>query len=150
MALFDWLDEQTSRQGMNYTDLAKHLRISRPYLYALRKQQRDPRNMDRDLIERIASFLGRPVISVYMGAGILGNRDFYPPGDKRLTQECQRAMDFIRADPEWSSLVPSQPQLSLAMQLFTVRAYEKATGRTLVKGAYDGPGGADLDEADWS
>lgn len=130
--LFEWLDREMSERKMNKTDLAQWLQISRPYLYALQSGARDVRNMDRELIERIAAFTRRPVVSIYIAAGILDMSDFAHTGEAAFDSECDRAMAFIKADPNWGVLCPCTDGLEQETKLFVINAYEAATGRTLM------------------
>lgn len=130
--LMQWLQEESGRQDINFTDLSKKLDISRPYLYALRHGQRQTESIDRSLIERIAKFLKKPVASIYMAAGVLRSEDFYNSTKEQLEVECLRAFDYISNDPQWGPFCPRREKFELGEQLFIIDAYQRATGRVLL------------------
>lgn len=133
-ALIAQLLQEANNQGLQLQQLATRLDVTYGYIAQLRNGFRKPCNISDAFAAKCAKFLGVPRITVLLAAGRVSPEDFYDHGDT-LGRKLDRALEHIARDNQWDLLVPPVVfRGDQAMKLFAVRAYEKATGATLLPG----------------
>lgn len=130
--LVSWLIREAENRGMQMRELASALGVTYGYIAQLRNGTRLASRAGMEFISKAAEFLGTPKVTVMVAAEMLTPADFYTGTDYK--QEIQRAVRFISTDPEWGALVPKDLEdQGIDVQQFVVLAYEKATGRVLLR-----------------
>ena len=130
--LINWLVKEAESRGKTTKDLASDLGVSYSYLALLRNGTRDIRQVSDEFISSAAAYLGVPRIRVMMAAGKVQPEDFMDSTPSGL-DELKRALEFVRADPNWGLFFPnSLLEADSAIQQFVMLAYEQATGKVLI------------------
>lgn len=135
--LLSWLIEEANKQRLGMAGLALELEMSRPFLYALRQGRRSVPGLSRQRKQKIAEFLGVPMMAVLIAADVVRPEDFEQIAetaeDRGVQRELDNALVYMRNDPGWGQWLPNQLEnLSDEVKRFLVYAYERATGKVLV------------------
>lgn len=130
-----------AERNMLAKDVAESLGVTPGYLTHLRNGTQPMRNVSRDVLERICSFVGVPVVAGMMLADQLAAKDYYLSDAQQLEEEANNAIAYIQRDVDWGGFLPVEVAEggSLALRLFVILAYERATGRRLVNGKLNLP-----------
>jgi hypothetical protein len=126
-----------SERGETLCEMSAKVGVVYGYLSQLRKGLRRVDSISDDFAQNCAAYLGISRIEVLVMAGRVTPADFYASRDE-FAQEVARAMTFICADPQWTSLMtPTLREADSASRFALVRLYETATGSVLLKGRLD-------------
>lgn len=136
--LFLWLEHEIRRQDKTVSDLLEILDFSRTHYYSLRANRRPIEGLGEEKLEEIAAFLNVNVGAVLLAAGSVQPSYFSRIPRRDLINELKRALTFIEMDPEWGVLLPPDVhELPVNMQIFIVKAYEKAEKKVLMSRVMD-------------
>ncbi|MFP4147259.1 MAG: helix-turn-helix domain-containing protein [Halorhodospira sp.] len=132
-ALVRMLFDEASLRGDEHTVLSEKLGVSPGYFTHLRGGRITADKMSKDLIRRIAKYLGISPI----GAMILADQippDFFTPADRSPEQDLDRALRFIAQDEEFAPLFPEEfyDEGHTKAKYAFVRLYESARGTSLI------------------
>lgn len=132
--LIAWIAGEQAKRGLNKTQVAKAIGISRPLLHALENGDRSTFNLERRILLGIARFVHQTPLAVYMAAGVVYPEDFYQLAPGALEAEVERAYEFLANNPDWAERypMPAEKDLSLRMKLYFVLTFQDATGRQLL------------------
>lgn len=130
--LLSWLMLASSERGMTTVELAKELGVTFGYLVQLRDGIRSEAHISRAFAERCSEFLGLPMISILIAAGVVRRGDFYADAWD-LSYRVDRAMAYMRSDHGSELVVPkSLDDAGLETKLLIIQLYERLTGMLLV------------------
>lgn len=124
-------------RGKQMQEIADELEISRSTLSHLRTGRRLATQLDSEIISRMAKWLDMPPLAVMMLAEQVTLEDFYSQTDD-LSENIERAVNFIKQDSEWGSLMPRQIDTwDAEAKLWMIWCYERATQTKLIGGGVD-------------
>lgn len=128
---------EADRRGISLGVVADMLGMSRPYLFRLRHYPPSCQKISRNYIDKIALFLGVPVVCVMVAAGQLRADDLtFQDDDSR--KEIDRAIRYMREDPAWSVMLTDVDGLNDGLKSLIVRCYEREEGRKLLTNRNEG------------
>lgn len=135
--VMDWLYDEASLRDISITELARYLGVSRAYLFTLRNDPKRTRRLSLDMVEKIATFLGKSQFVVMKACGILRPEDFFAIDSAKVDEECNRCLKFMQSDSDWADMVPPDfKNMPLRTKTSLVRAYEKCTGHVILINDY--------------
>jgi len=131
------IQEQAVEQNMTMDQVADETGISSSTLSHLRRGRRLASALDRDIVDRLAKWMGLPVIAVMILGEQITMNDFYSPKED-MEESIERAMRFILSDPEWGAMIPrAAVEGDREIKLYTIWCYEQATQTRLLTGGVD-------------
>lgn len=121
--LFPAITRAAQEKGITLEEVASRTGLSCADLFHLQHNIKNPQNVDRSVINAVATFLNAPAVSIMLALGGLAPEDFFIQGEAHRAQELDSAINVIQNDRTWGNK---------NMQLFVVRAYEMCTGNALL------------------
>lgn len=103
--LIHQLHLQMAKNGHGLRDLANIVGVSYPHATALMTGERWWAGTDRDVIEKLADYLGKPVLQIYFWCGFLHKGDQYFKED--LQSRAEMVFERAKNDPYTSTIVCS-------------------------------------------
>lgn len=141
--LLDNLWVKLKERGETTHQLAKQLGIAYPYLMALARDERKLPNVDREVLENAANYLGIPVAQAYILAGALKHEDFFFADS--LDAEIKSLYEAMSKHPHWCGYAPSRAAweaLPQQVKLLIGMLFERVTGKSLFRYAEIEGGGS--------
>ena len=135
--LMHLLFNRAAGTGLSLADMAEKSGVSVSTLSHLRTGRRRVDRLEREGIEKIASWLELPVLSVMILAEQVRPEDFYG-AHSTLKTNIHMGLRYISEDPDWGGIVPKDVDgWDQDAQLYILWCYEQATGRRLLPGGID-------------
>lgn len=129
--LVSWLYAEAQRRGLQLGEVASLIGMSRAYLFRLRTDPATTQSLGRDYVEKIAKFLGIPVIAVLLAAGQVRPEDICSQSELEV-EEIARAIRFIADEPSSAIALADIESMTHPQKVALVRMYERATGKRLL------------------
>lgn len=133
LALSEELRKKIDATGMGATEFATMIGMSPSYTSSLLNGSRPWDGTDRKTKEKVAKFLGIPLISVLMLAGIIEPKDFV--FDDSIDTSLDNAYGGLKTHPVWGAFCRKEEWNSLPMntKILVALLYEAATGNEIIK-----------------
>lgn len=130
--LLAMLIARANELGQTLKEMASELGVTYGYIFQLRTGDRLMENISNRFADQCALYLNVPRMAVLRAAGRVRQEDIFT-SSPNLFMEVPAAIDFIRKDPEFGTMLPpSFLSMPPREQLFIVLLYERATGRKLL------------------
>lgn len=134
--LSDAIRDKMDERGMSAADFATAIGLSQSYTNSLLNSGRDWDGTPLEVREKIASFLGIPMISALMLAEIVEPRHFVY--DDSIDASLQNLFGAIRAHPVWGGFCRSKERwdaMALDHKILIALLYERAMEVEILKKA---------------
>ena len=132
------LYQKAKDRSVSTTEMAEQMGISQSTLSHLRTGRRLATELNRENIEAIAKWMEQPVFGVMLMAEQVTHDDLYLPNgeeDVGWEDEINRALRFIRDDPEWACWLPRDIEsASNDLKRWVIWCYDQAAGTKLLRG----------------
>lgn len=135
LALSEELRKKMDASGMGAIEFAALIDLSPSYTSSLMNGSRSWDGTDRETKEKVAKFLGIPLISVLMLAGIVEPKDFV--FDDSIAASLDNAYGGLKSHPVWGAFCVREEwdRLPLNTKILISLLYEKATGTEIIQKA---------------
>lgn len=135
LALSEEIRKKMDATGVGAIEFASLIGLSPSYTSSLMSGSRPWDGTDRDTKIKIAKFLGLPLISVLMLAGIVEPKDFV--FDDSIDASLDNAYGGLKAHPVWGAFCTRREwdPLPLNTKILIALLYESATGVQIVEKA---------------
>ena len=132
--LVQMLFERGAERSKSMAEMADEIDVGLSTLSHLRTGRRLASQLDKDILKRMAEWLGIPPLAAMMLAEQVTLKDFYGPVGK-LEEDIKRAIKYIRSDGDWGNLAPrGLDSWDDESKLYVIWCYEQATGTKLLGG----------------
>lgn len=135
------LYQKAKDRSISISELAEQTGVSQSTLSHLRAGRRHATELSRENIEAIAEWMGQPVMAVLLMAEQVKHDDFFVPNgrdEEAWEDEINRALRFIRDDPEWACWLPRDIESgSNDLKRWVIWCYDQAAGTKLLRGGVD-------------
>lgn len=136
MQLIDVIEAKAREREMDFSEFTELLGFTESYYRTFRNGNRWIGTIGHDKLEKIAKFVGMPLASVYMMAGILKPADFVHRSD--LSEKIREGFQRLRLNPVMGPFAPSAEDWQRtpeSVQFLVVLMYERLTTEELVEKA---------------
>lgn len=117
---------EAMRRGDTLAAMAKCLGVSYRRVAQWRRREADVANASRVVVEAAAAYLGIPTVYVLCMCGVIGLRDFVPPGDITRRERMQQELEPLRQDGRFAGLIPDALiRADLAVQRLVLLLYRE-------------------------
>ena len=132
--LIQWLVLAMAEHGITLSELASRIGVTYGYIAQMKSGVRDPADVSDYFVDKVATFLDLPRISVLRICGKIKSEEFESgPSQKHFIAS---AYPFIERDPVWGAVMPSWlrslPKDDWELKKLVIRLYQAATGKVLI------------------
>lgn len=132
--LIDLIRKTLIDRGLPERHMVELLGVSQSYWHSLTNGHRSLQALSKQKLQRLASFLGLPLIQVCVLTDQFTAEDFVVA--RGLDEELERVAAALRADARWLALAPTQQEwaaLPLKVRMLVVALYEAGGGTPSVQ-----------------
>lgn len=129
------LKQRAAEIGVSDRYIADIMGITPIYWNSLTNGHRKMNSLDKGKLERVAEFLGLPIVQVMVLADYLEPKDFFPGN---MNDQLKTAYEQMRHDPSWASWAPTAREwdaLSITTKAGIVMLYETVYQKALLRRA---------------
>lgn len=105
MSIIEAIEARAQELGMDTSELAKTLGLTEPYWRAFRRGGRWIGLVGHEKLKFIAEFVGLPLVTVYVMAGIFSPEDFYK--QRTLEARLDEVFEQVKLDTYLKAYCPS-------------------------------------------
>lgn len=132
--LVQMLFEEAAARSKTLKEVSEESGVGLSTLSHLRTGRRLASQLERDIVKRIADWLGLPPLAAMMLAEQVTLQDFYS-AQSDLQDNIKRALKYIASDPDWGVMMPRDVETwADDAKLFVIWCYEQATQTKLLGG----------------
>lgn len=120
-------------RGLQDRAIADIVGVTQIYWNSLANGNRQIKSLGKEKLQKIAEFLGLPLIQVYLLAEAFTAEDFF--NSKDLNEQLWLSIRKMQEDPQWAGYAPSAEeweQIPINVRITLVSLYERESKRYLM------------------
>lgn len=129
---------KAAQKDEDLKQVANALGISYGYFIQIKNGERKFNGLSDEVLDRMAAYLELPLLTVYCAADKIPANVLIGADKATFWTDIMSGFEVFKTDPEYSHLFTKElEQLSVVSKLPLVLAYEKASGKTLIRKSHN-------------